>query len=271
MKPHVELTLVERAKAIRATIAAPTAARTLTARAVIASALAVGIGLSGSAVANAAPPPTGYPTSEVLATAAHPSLGKIPLRRGFYDADSGLGWGLDKAWNKYNIWSVEAQRRVMMSTNYTQKEDGRYSLVAYAGRYVCDNDTCKLTDRRKLIGVYNPHEFTTYDGWPVDGVLGLQNMYCENGGKEKCPDWVTYAILNHRVNNPHEASLDEAQSQGDSSTPGPAEEGLTPQQEASQSSILHDQEIQSLQAEISAGTTQAQFSYQPLPETISAK
>ncbi|WP_219817294.1 hypothetical protein, partial [Rathayibacter tritici] len=70
MKPHVELTLVERAKAIRATIAAPTAARRLTIRAVIASALAVGIGLSGAAVANAAPPPSGYPTSEVLATAA---------------------------------------------------------------------------------------------------------------------------------------------------------------------------------------------------------
>lgn len=222
-------------------------------------------------MANAAPPPSGYPTSEVLATAAHPRLGNIPLRRGFYDADSGLGWGVDKAWNKYNVWSVEAQRRVMMSKNYTRQADGRYALAAYAGKYACDSATCTLTDRRKLIGVYNPHEVSTYDGWPAGGVLGLQNMYCDNGGKEKCPDWVTYSILNHRVDNPYGTASDTARPQGDESMSASVEEGLTPQQESSQSSILNGQEIQSLRAEIGAGTTRTQFSDQPLPETISAK
>ena len=79
-----------------------------TVRALIASALAVGIGLAGSAPGNAAPPPAGYKTSQVLATAGNPSLGNILLRRGFWDADTDLGWGVDKAWNKHNIWSVEA-------------------------------------------------------------------------------------------------------------------------------------------------------------------
>ena len=159
----------------------------------------------------------------------------------------------------------------MMSTNYTKQGNGRYALVAYAGKYKCGSVTCTLTDQRKLIGVYNPYESTNYHGWPVNGVLGMQTLYCDQGGAAKCPNWVTYSILNPGVNNPYSSKTSAQSGPTDGSTPSPLEQGLTPQQKSSQSSILQSQDIRSLQAGIAAGTAQSQFSYQPLPKTIPAK
>ncbi len=36
-----------------------------------------------------------------MTTANNPSLGSIPIRRGFYDSAADQGFGFDKAWNKH--------------------------------------------------------------------------------------------------------------------------------------------------------------------------
>ena len=93
--------------------------RNVTGAATAALALMASFLVAGAGPAVAAQPPTGYPTSQVMATASNPTLGSIQIRRGFYDGAIDQGWGMDKAWNKHNIWSVEAMRKVMLSTNLT--------------------------------------------------------------------------------------------------------------------------------------------------------
>jgi hypothetical protein len=240
-------------------------------RALLASLLGVGIGLSGTAPASAAPPPSGYPTSEVLATAVNPELGDIELRRGFWDSETNLGFGVDKAWNKHNIWSIEAQRRVLMSKNHVKQGNGRYALTAYAGKYKCDKILCTLTDQRKVVGIYNPYSSPEYHGWPAGGVLGLQTMYCDQGGAIKCPNWVTYSILNPGVTNPFSIVTGDSDLPTDGATSVPSEKGLSAQQWSSQSSMLQSSDIESLREDLAAGTAEVGFSDHPLPETISMK
>ncbi len=52
-----------------------------------------------------------------MTNAQNAVLGKIPIRRGFWDADAKKGWGMDKAWNYHNIPSLQAQRNVLLSSN----------------------------------------------------------------------------------------------------------------------------------------------------------
>lgn len=157
----------------------------------ISSALTV---LSAATPATAAPPPPGYRTDEILATAVNPRLGGIPIRRGFWDADTDKGWGYDKARHKHNIYSIYAQKRVLMSPNIEQQGTS-YLLRAYAGRYRCSGSSCHLIDQREVRGVYMKVHQTTFHGWPVNGIVGLQTMYCLNPqSAPRCPDWVVPAI-----------------------------------------------------------------------------
>lgn len=134
--------------------------------------------------ASAAPPPAGYPTDQIMATAQNASLGPIPIHRGFWDAAPDQGFGMDKAWNKHNIWSVEAMRRVLLSPNYTMQANGNYALVAYAGKYSCSSSSslCVLEDERKLVGVHDGRTYANYYGWPVNGLMGMLTLYCDQGG-----------------------------------------------------------------------------------------
>lgn len=205
----------------------------------------------------AAQPPPGYPTSQVMATAANPTLGSIQIRRGFYDGDVDQGWGMDKAWNKHNIWSVEAMRRVLLSPNITQ-QGLQYRLKAYAGKYSCSGSTCTLTDQREVRGVYDTQSYATYYGWPVGGKMGMLTMYCNQGGVIRCPNWVTYSITNPGMNNPYRMA-----------TPG-ADANLSAQESAKQAAILSSDEIVALQESIIAGDQHLEFSYHPLPRVIKA-
>jgi hypothetical protein len=219
------------------------------------------VALIGSAVLSgpawAAQPPPGYPTSQVMATASNPTLGSIPIRRGFYDADIDQGWGMDKAWHKHNIWSVEAMRRVMLSPNITT-QGARHVLKAYAGKYRCSGSTCTLTDQREVRGVYDTRTFTTYLGWPVGGKMGQLAMYCYQGGEALCPNWVTYSITNPGVNNPYRSSNLSADTM------------LSAKDSSEQAAILASDEIVALDDAIEAGAQQVAFSYTPLPKQIPA-
>ncbi|MFD1242951.1 hypothetical protein [Arthrobacter ulcerisalmonis] len=211
----------------------------------------------GAAPASAAQPPPGYPTSQVMATASNPTLGSIQIRRGFYDNAIDQGWGMDKAWNKHNIWSVEAMRRVMLSTNITP-QGLQYLLKAYAGKYQCSGSTCTLTDQREVRGIYDTQSYTNYYGWPVGGKMGQLTMYCYQGGELLCPNWVTYSITNPGVNNPYR-----------SSSPS-ADTNLSAEESSEQAEILSSDEIVTLDQAIAAGDEQVAFSYEPLPEVIDA-
>lgn len=61
-----------------------------------------------AAPAQAAAPPPGYPTSEIMAQVKNSKYGTIPIRRGFYDSATNKGWGMDKAWHKHNLRSLKA-------------------------------------------------------------------------------------------------------------------------------------------------------------------
>lgn len=219
------------------------------------------VALTGSAaVASptwAAQPPAGYPTSQVMATAANPVLGNIQIRRGFYDADINQGWGLDKAWNKHNIWSTEAMRRVMLSPNITT-QGLQYLLRAYAGKYQCSGNTCTLSDQREVRGVYDTQTYNNYYGWPVGGQMGMLTMYCYQGGEALCPSWVTYSIINPGVNNPYRIAPS-------------AGVHLSQAESTQQAAILSSDEIRTLKSAIVAGDEQLRFSYEPLPAQINAK
>lgn len=214
-------------------------------------------GVVSSAPAWAGQPPAGYPTSQVMSTASNPTLGSIQIRRGFYDADINQGWGMDKAWNKHNIWSVEAMRRVMLSPNITT-QGLQYLLKAYAGKYRCSGSTCTLTDQREVRGVYDTQTYTNYYGWPVGGKMGQLTMYCYQGGELRCPNWVAYSITNPGVNNPYRSS------------PPSADASLSAEESAEQAEILSSEEIVALEGSIEAGDEQVTFSYEPLPEVIEA-
>lgn len=217
---------------------------------------AAAMGFSG-APAVAAQPPAGYPTSQVMATASNPTLGSIQIRRGFYDSAVNQGWGMDKAWNKHNIWSLEAMRRVMLSTNITN-QGAQHLLKAYAGRYQCSGSICTLTDQREIRGVYDTQSFGNYYGWPVGGKMGLLTMYCYQGGEALCPNWVAYSITNPGVNNPYRASTPSADSY------------LSAEESSEQIEILASDEIVALEQAVVAGEEQVAFSYEPLPELIAA-
>lgn len=60
-----------------------------------------------SVPAQAAPPPPGYPSNEVLGY-GQGSAASYVIRRGFYDSDADQGFGFDKAYHKHGIYSVGA-------------------------------------------------------------------------------------------------------------------------------------------------------------------
>ncbi|MCZ9884950.1 hypothetical protein [Arthrobacter sp. B2a2-09] len=232
---------------------------------VIVAAFAIG-SLGTAAPATAAEPPTGYPTQQIVTTANNPTVGSIPIRRGFWNADypgGDRGWGMDKAWNKHNIWSLEAMRRVMLSTNVTP-QGAQHLLKAYAGKYTCSGSVCKLTDQREIYGIYNSMTYSTYYDWPVGGKLGLQTMYCNQGGAWSCPNWVTYSITNPGVNNPY--SLTNPSSKALTRV----EPSLSAEQQRVQATALASEEIVRLTEAIAAGDEQVSFSYNSLPKEIPA-
>lgn len=215
-----------------------------------------------AASASAAPPPPGYPTQQIMTTANNPALGSIPIRRGFYDAAVNQGFGFDKAWNYHNIWSGEAMRRVMLSTNYTKQGNGNYALKAYAGKYVCQGNRCQRTDQRELIGVHNGRSYDKYFNQRVGGLMGMQTMYCNQGGVVRCPSWVTYSITNPGVNNPYSAPAAESSNGVESLPPS------SPEKSALEREKAQEPEIKQLFSEIAAGITELSFSYTPLPLEI---
>jgi hypothetical protein len=203
------------------------------------------------------PPPPGYPTEQIMASASNPVLGDIFLRRGFWDANAGQGWGFDKAWHYHNIKTLLGQTKVMMSTNRVLQGNGNWQLRAYAQKVQCPNGHCTVVEEIQVLGIHNPGNFSTYFGWPVNGVLGLQTMYCNQGGVVTCPSWVTIALQNIPVAG--------SQFDGDVEPrrwPG-IEAGLPEELLADQQLMLDTPELVELRGAVEAGETILTGSFVP--------
>ncbi|MCM6761735.1 hypothetical protein NB037_04810 [Rathayibacter sp. ZW T2_19] len=134
-------------------------------------------------------------------------MGKIPLRRGFWDADSQRGFGMDKAWHKHALTSRAAQKVLLGSTNNEKQLNGSFDLRTYAGKYDCkDQWNCTLREQMLVHAIFDPTAYPNYYGWPVNGKLGMVTAYCDNKGIEKCPRWVTHALTNPGTTNPYRLS-----------------------------------------------------------------
>lgn len=151
--------------------------------------------MSPAGAADAAPPPPGYPTNRVKTTAFNRTLGPIPIRQGFWDSGPDEGFGFDKASHKHNLYTLSAQKRIMLSPTIAKQRNGNYRLTLYAGRYRCSGWNCKLVDKRTVYGVHNGRSYPDYFNFRVGGRMGMQTAYCDNPDRApKCPNWVTPAI-----------------------------------------------------------------------------
>lgn len=181
-------------------------------KAVLVSVMAI---LLSSTIVYAAPPPPGYPTSQIMAQVKNSKYGTIPLRRGFYDSATNKGWGMDKAWHKHNLYSLNAQSILLKSPNGAKQGNGNIDLKTYVGKYNCPSKTSKICNLEKQLlvhAIYAPNDANYIQGWKVGGKVGLLTAYCSNDSNAKdCPDWVTYSLDNPRTTNPYSRSLGEDQ------------------------------------------------------------
>lgn len=242
--------------------------RSLSRSGTLAKALLATVVVSASitVAAQAAPPPPGYPTAEVLVTAQNPVLKAIPIRRGFYGSNTKLGWGFDKGWNKHNFTTLKGMVAVMKDPN-PQLSTSRYTMHEYAGYYTCPNNgpICTLTKEIEVRGVYNPFGYDTYFGWPAGGPtqhLGLQTIYCIQppADGDNCPPWVWYSFDYPGQPNPYPANANVSSS---------TKVGMTPTPAASPSpSVASTQLIPNAHA--TGATEISNDSYKPMPATIKA-
>jgi len=227
-------------------------------RVAIAAVFLSAVSILAGAPAFSAPPPAGYPTQQVMATANNPSVANIPIRRGFWDADAAEGFGLDKAWHYHNITTVTGQVKVMMSPNVTLQGNGNYRLTAYANKQECvvrnGVRECTIVEEIPVVGVYNPDVKDTYFGWPVNGVLGMQTMYCDQGGAVKCPSWVWLSLQNIGIASDSARSADPGFS---------VESGLTAEQQIDQLENLETPEMLALEEQVLTGEVVLGGSYEP--------
>lgn len=217
----------------------------------------------------AAPPPDWYPTTETLEVATNPELGlPIPLRRGFHDADVGIGFGWDKMWNKHNIWSIDAFEPLALSTNVVPS--GReYVLNTWAGKMKCSASGCQVTEQKHVKLVFAPYHQSKYyyraeDGSvqsiPIaepGGIWGVKTAYCVQGGVWACPNWVTYSLTHPRQHNPYRAPSSEPVA-AESPSPKSGEEVSIDSQDGSKPDLSEEESAVYV------------YSYEPLPASISA-
>jgi hypothetical protein len=205
-----------------------------------------------AAPAQAAAPPPGYPTSQVMANASNPTFGTIPIRRGFYDADANKGWGMDKAWNKHNLRSLNGQKILMGSPNATPQGNGNVDLKTYVGYYKCSGKSCTLQKQVLVHGIYAPNDATYIQGWPVGGKVGLFTAYCDNDNRAlDCPNWVTYSLDHPGQNNPYTNRIAPTEPE-----PGPTAAPSAPN---------------TRESDAVAGADLYSYSYSELPTTVASK
>lgn len=97
-----------------------------------------------------------------------------------------------------------------------------------------------------------------YHGWPAGGKLGLQTMYCQQGGATKCPSWVALR-LNNISNAPLSIGAD-----GEVKSDALLERGLTVAERQTQVEYFESDEVKKLLSQVASGDVQLTFSYEPV-------
>ncbi len=211
----------------------------------------------------AAPPPSGYPSSQVLQRTYNPKLGtSIPLRRGFYDAAANHGFGWDKLWNKHKITDLRAVAALSGSTAM-QTEGTSRVFFTWAGKYKCQSGRCTLQKQQKVRLVvvttknltysYKPKGATKKVYVPIGNgkeMWGVQTAYCE--GMVECPTWVTFSLANPGLPNPF------LNAPAGPSSAAPRQTGSPEAHTRSNDSVGSEDELNV-------------YSYKPLPQTSNEK
>ncbi|MFI8977476.1 hypothetical protein ACIGO9_31670 [Nocardia asteroides] len=159
------------------------------------------------------PPFPDYDSSEVLRNVSTNRAGTVPIRRGFYcvpdaakgdpgeESKWGFGFGYDKARNRHNIPSLNAQEFVLKSSSSFKTTDG-WNFIAFGREKVCNTGgrDCRVTKEQRVVGASSEKNSEEYYDMPAGNPVGLLTVYCDYGDpvRLKCEDWVNKALKNGR-------------------------------------------------------------------------
>ncbi|MGW6421418.1 hypothetical protein ACWF82_01980 [Nocardia sp. NPDC055053] len=157
------------------------------------------------------PPFPNQDSSEIMRNVATDRAGTVPIRRGFYcvpndaegnpaaESDRGFGFGYDKARNRHNIPSLNAQQFVLRSSSTFKTSEG-WNFIAYGREKVCQQGgrQCRVTKEQKVVGASSEKNAAEYYDMPAGNPVGLLTVYCDYGDpvRLKCEDWVNKALKN---------------------------------------------------------------------------
>lgn len=140
-----------------------------------------------------------YPVNQVLRSETDHCGHKALLRRGYFNGDSGKGWGFDKMYHKHNLKQTGVFAFIVHNPDCGRLQGGTTQKYdAYAHRIECSLLGCEVTDIRHVWlsvdrrALY-PSEISPEDRRKnISGQKGVITAFCE--GEIRCADWVDRAI-----------------------------------------------------------------------------
>ncbi|MCZ4514002.1 hypothetical protein O3Q52_38885 [Streptomyces sp. ActVer] len=127
------------------------------------------------------------PAYKILKHLDYSGPGKASLRVGYYNRAEDKGFGWNKVKKKHNITKYAAVEYIAKSPNRDRVGNTTtYHMTGYAGKYNCNNGTCRLVKQYKMILSVN--QKVQRDGQDK----GVITMYCK--GVVRCPNWVSKAL-----------------------------------------------------------------------------
>lgn len=142
-----------------------------------------------------------YPVNQVLRSETDHCGHKALLRRGYFNRQSGAGFGFDKMYHKHNLKQTGVFAFIIRNPDCGHLQGGttqRYD--AYAHRIECGLLGCEVTDIRHVWLAVDrrplfPSEISPEDRRAhrtISGQKGVITAFCE--GEIRCADWVDRAI-----------------------------------------------------------------------------
>lgn len=138
-----------------------------------------------------------YPSAEVEGFTANPTYGYtyMPVRTGYYNGDSNVGFGYDKAYHKHNLTGLGSILFALASPFAMPRTDGGAGLVFYAtaqkvGKSLVGGNR-QVIDEQLIYAIHDPDDWPTYYGLPAGNPLGLVTAYCDtDDAEQECPEWL---------------------------------------------------------------------------------
>ncbi|MBY6683994.1 hypothetical protein HQ305_06765 [Rhodococcus sp. BP-149] len=142
-----------------------------------------------------------YDSSSVLATASREegiTYGpELPLRVGYYNEDSDVGWGYDKAYNKHGVKRENGEHAYepIVDTFENGVVLDRRDADVPGNLFGATVTRIRLLDGRtknNFYVVYDPRNAPTHKGLPAGDPIGVEVAFC--GGMTVCDQWIIDAF-----------------------------------------------------------------------------